>query len=396
MKKIRVGLLVGEFYSNSLPFNNGKGGYGMLARNYITEYIPNDNIEIDTIIGFNKNNKELIHYCDGKKIIYLPKGRRSFIQRFIYKLFKFDVNIYKIVKNYDIFISVEFSQIAFKVLQVLQNIKKSKLILYIQDPRTEEDWKELDTMQKYPQAGYRPNKNYQILLNKLFHQKRLFAISQGNCLIKKAKELYKLPEHLNVDFVPNPIEIPNIPLTELESKQNNIVALGRLDSVKRPWIIGEIAKKLPTYNFYFLGQYHEDDMKKIMEPYTLLNNCHFLGHVEGFEKNRILRDSKILINTSIHEAIPISFLEALAYGLLLVSNRNPDDITSKFGAHIPQINDDGLDSIESFAKEIKFIMENDEYRISIAKKGIDYINGNHSIDNFVQKMRQQIFQTAKA
>lgn len=56
-----------------------------------------------------------------------------------------------------------------------------------------------------------------------------------------------------------------------------------------------------------------------------------MGHVDGEEKKKYLMESKILVNTSIHEAIPISFLEALSYGTLIVSNRNPENLASQFG-----------------------------------------------------------------
>jgi glycosyltransferase involved in cell wall biosynthesis len=204
--------------------------------------------------------------------------------------------------------------------------------------------------------------------------------------------LYNLPDFFHAKFTPNPIIIPNISPVDLQHKNNSIVALGRLDSIKRPWIIGETARRLSEYDFYFLGQYHEERVKKIMEPYYELKNCHFLGHLEGYEKDKILREAKILINTSIHEAVPVSFLEALSYGLCLVSNRNPDNLTSEYGIYTGQINGEGfdIDTAEPFIKGIQQIMENDDLRIKIAEKGIEYIKTYHTIDRFVNDLRQEI------
>lgn len=58
MKKIKVGLLVEEFYDKDL---GGFGGYGILAREYLTKYLSSEEIEIEVIIGSNskKNQKQL-------------------------------------------------------------------------------------------------------------------------------------------------------------------------------------------------------------------------------------------------------------------------------------------------------------------------------------------------
>ena len=52
MEKIKVGLLVEEFYDKDL---GGYGGYGILAREYIAKYLVSEEIEIEVIIGSNKN-----------------------------------------------------------------------------------------------------------------------------------------------------------------------------------------------------------------------------------------------------------------------------------------------------------------------------------------------------
>ena len=66
---MKVALLVEEFFDKEL---GGYGGYGMLAREYIAEYIPDDDLELETFLERSKNPKEMI--LDGKKkVSYIPK-----------------------------------------------------------------------------------------------------------------------------------------------------------------------------------------------------------------------------------------------------------------------------------------------------------------------------------
>ena len=44
------------------------------------------------------------------------------------------------------------------------------------------------------------------------------------------------------------------------------------------------------------------------------------------------------------------FLEALSYGTVLVSNRNPEDLTSKFGIHIGDVLGDGFDKVGALCR----------------------------------------------
>jgi len=39
----------------------------------------------------------------------------------------------------------------------------------------------------------------------------------------------------------------------------------------------------------------------------------------------------VLVNTSVREALPVSFLEALAHGTPIISGENPDGLTEDYG-----------------------------------------------------------------
>lgn len=47
-KKIKVGLIIDEFFG---ALGTAYGGYGFLARRHIAKYIPNENIQIDILLG---------------------------------------------------------------------------------------------------------------------------------------------------------------------------------------------------------------------------------------------------------------------------------------------------------------------------------------------------------
>ena len=228
-------------------------------------------------------------------------------------------------------------------------------------------------------------------------QGRVKFISQGYFLNQKAIDLYNLPADTPIQYLPNPIEIDKNFNVQTYPKKDNIIFLGRIESVKRGWLFCEIAKNMPEYNFYVLGQTFREKSKNesIMAKYQNIPNLHFAGHVDGEEKAKYLKDAKILVNTSIHEALPISFLEALSYGTCLVSNRNPENLTSKFGIWTGQINGDGFDKINLYINAIKTLMTDDKLRSQYAAQGRAYIEKVHNVNNFVRDLRRVIFDTVK-
>ena len=387
MNKIKVGLLVEEFYDEEL---GGFGGYGILAREYIAKYIPNQDIEIEVIIGSNKEKKVRTIEKYGIKIHYLPKNYSSKLDiDFIYfnrvkKFFK--------EQNFDIYLSIEMSRIAYEVMRIEKN---KKLIMWIQDPRPLSDWEEIRTVSNsleynsYLNYYLKWEKKIQTLLKKLREENRLILISQGEFLKEKAKNLYKFPEKIKIKYFPNPIEINDN--FDINEKKDSILFLGRLTAVKRPWIYFELAKILPNYKFYVCGS--GEDLKEIIQKYKDIKNLEFMGQVSGKEKERLLKECKVLVNTSIHEAIPVSFLEAISYGEKIVSCQNPDDITKNNEYYTGVILGDGYESIDKFRYGVEKCIS--EYNEEEIKNSIKRISNNHSISKFITNMRDLILEETK-
>lgn len=373
--KIKVALIVDEYFG---ALDTAYGGYGFLARRYISKYLPDSEIEIEVLLGKGKYNfKSEANVVDGINVYKLPR-RKWFASHWLSK------------KDYSIYLSIELTY--SYVLECEKNIDK-KLILWIQDPRPQYEWDEINTVKLFPEPSYYNQKIYD-LVNEWYKRGCVKFITQGYFLNDKAIDLYNLDSNVEIEYLPNPIDTDPKFIYRHKDKENIIIFLGRIESVKRGWLFCEIAKKMPQYQFYVLGKTFRDDgaNSQIMQPYFEIPNLHFVGHVDGEEKASYLKRAKLLINTSIHEALPISFLEALSYGTLIVSNRNPENLTEKFGIHVGDVLGDGFDKVGLYCDAVSKLMNDDILQEQLAVKAIQYINEVHNVEKFVKNTRKIILQ----
>ncbi len=376
-KKIKVALLIDEFFGGA---GTAFGGYGFLARRYICKYIPDEDIQIDVLLGKGKKYFTAKKYHEDTVDLYrLP--RKKLFSRFWLKK-----------QSYDLYLSIEL--VSDWVLRNEPD-KHKKLLLWIQDPRPMYEWDEINTVTLFPESCYYKQNIYD-LVHQWAEEGRVSFISQGYFLNSKARDLYCLAKETEIKYLPNPIEIDETFNVATYAKQNKIIFLGRIESVKRGWLFCEIAERMPEYEFYILGQsFREKDKNSaIMAKYAAIPNLHFVGHVDGIEKEQYLKDAKILINTSIHEALPISFLEALSYGTLLVSNRNPEDLTAKFGIWVGDVLGDGFDKVDLYTAAVKKILENEPLRRELSKKAVEYVKERHNVPDFVRNLKANIWKMA--
>lgn len=362
---MKIGLIVDEYFGGA---GTAFGGYGFLARHLIAKHLSKF-CEIDVLLGKSDSYRFTAerHIIDNINVYRLPK-RAWFAQKWL------------AIKNYDAYLSIELTD--DYVLKNEKN-KNKKLVLWIQDPRPMYEWDEINTVKLFTETCYYNQAIYD-LVHDWYKQGRVRFISQAHFLNQKAIDLYSLDRNIDITYLPNPIEIDEEFDIKKHQKQNKIIFLGRLESVKRGWLFCEIAKRLPEYQFYVLGQtFRESDRnKEIFAQYQQIPNLHFVGHVEGDEKTEFLKDAKILVNTSIHEALPISFLEALSYGTLIVSNRNPDDLTAKFGVYVGNVLGDGFNKVDLYVSAIQKLMGDEQAMQDLSLQAIEYIKAVHNIKSF--------------
>jgi glycosyltransferase involved in cell wall biosynthesis len=384
--KYRVALLVDEFFGG---WDTAMGGYGVTARKFICRFIPNDEIRIDVLLdayGEREVRQKLVDQTILYRLPRDPAGRQKWLDK----------------QAYNLFLSIEMTETSFKILSEYET--NTRLLYWIRDPRYLEMYlPRLQTVNRMKEAyDWAYIKEVSVWMRGMMRQNRVSFISQGESLSTIAREMYQIPDTVPIQDMAAPVEIEFDYRLNDPPKENKIIFLGRLEAQKRVWIVCEIAKAMPQYEFYVLGATgrgrDEAANKKTLEPYrnpdgsSKIRNLHFTGHVDGDVKNHHIKTAKLLLNTSIWEGIPVSWREALSYGTLIVAAFDRDDIVGRFGTFVGEVMGDGTDeaALKKFTTAIEYWMTHDLERNDIAAKAIEFIRAHHSIAIFTDRMSAAI------
>jgi len=178
-----------------------------------------------------------------------------------------------------------------------------------------------------------------------------------------------------VGFVPNPVKVPDRKIQK--SSEPTVCFLGRWDPQKRVHLMFRIIPKFPRVHFVVIGKsvnkQRDTELKMRLQKFSNVSVLNRILSEE--EKSRILEKSWILINTSVREALPVTFLEACAHKVALLSCVNPDRFVSRFGVHVEQ---------EDFVSGLKRILNGDLWKEK-GKRGYTYVRKHHEIDKVIDR-----------
>lgn len=211
---------------------------------------------------------------------------------------------------------------------------KKKHLITFRDTRNLFDW--------WQEFSYPSLNRMQVLSNYLYEDNPLVhmaarnadaCFTAANFLIPKARSVYRLKK--DPIFLPSPIIIPE---TVKKNETPIVCFVGRFDRRKRPELFFDLAGQFPEVWFEAVGIGRDKKYEQqIMSEYKKYSNLHFRGFVDQFsgdDLNKLLGKSWILVNTSVREGLPTSFLEAAANGCAILSEIDPDGFTSNFGYHV--------------------------------------------------------------
>jgi len=363
---MKVLLVTSEFFEWGLY-----GGFGAFARKLGVELIKRG-IEVDAVIprlSPKQGPHGSIEVIDGIKI---KNVQMNILRTFYKKMYKTDANIIHAQ------CSPLDTALAFKF-----NPKTPKVVTF-QDLRTKEEMQLLAGLQGEwnPQRGIK-NRLENAYIEFLYKRalKRADIFSQAEMLKPKIKMLYGIDPQ-EIGTLPNFVDIPST-LSACKSDTPSVLWLGRLDDVKRfDWCI-ETARLVPEADFYVLGRSHDEakdheyrSMIENQQEKGRLLNVHMLGFMSGEEKTKMLSKAWILINTSIYECLPVSFLEAFSYKCSILSTRDPDGLTSRFGYS-------GRDP-KDLSNGLRWLIKDDRWR-ELGEAAYEHVKKKHETSECVDK-----------
>ena len=174
----------------------------------------------------------------------------------------------------------------------------------------------------------------------------------GRMLVPKVKSMYRL--RCEPAFLPTPVAVPE---RVEKAARPTVCYMARLDRRKRPRLFLDLARKFPHVRFIVAGKSRNAGWEAALRrDYAGLPNVDFAGFVDQFNDPRhgaILGQSWILVNTATREALPNSFIEAMAHGCAILSGVNPDGIAERFGYHAER---------DDFSNGLAWLLAEDRWR----------------------------------
>lgn len=156
-----------------------------------------------------------------------------------------------------------------------------------------------------------------------------------------------------------------------------------------PAVVEQVSVVFPEVKFILAGVGTREDeqaIKQLIKEKDVEKNVDFPGWVRGEQKDKLLREADIFFLPSYNEGMPMSILDAMGYGLPVVS-------TNVGG--IPKIVHEGENGfccppsqIKSMSDAIVRILENDIDRKQMSQESIKIVQERYSLDIHIDHLEK--------
>ncbi|MEO1476485.1 MAG: glycosyltransferase family 4 protein [Pseudomonadota bacterium] len=386
--RLRLGIIANEFFDARI---SRLGGFGMLSKQIVAAAEGSSNPQIDVDLYWG-DPPDHIRESNEKLEIY---GRPARFPKYKWRREKLSIMAERKVP--DLFLTIDYRE---NYEYYLSMFPRAPMLMWVQDPKTPEDWARIGTTYVPGQEGIEPRGLQYIDCTPLADlvkrrraagYKTIFA-APSPFLEAKVESTYGMMPN-EVASLCYPME-PAPPGPYVKSEKPTVMFLGRLDPQKRPWMLPEIARRMPDVTFRIFGKSHFSG-PGAWEPKDLPSNMEMLGHTEGEEKHRLIASSWLHVNPAIHEGLPIAFVEGLQCEVPIVSNVNPERVPERFGAHVGDPHGPGMDQVEPFVAALRDLIDNDDKRQQLGVEGRIWAEQTHSAENFLRSFERLVAQFDK-
>lgn len=371
-QRIKVGILANELFAVEV---GRMGGFGWALRQVTHCFTQDPSLGVDIVLLMGERKKsltQLLSTIHGAPVIWLSDSLWSWAHRLR-------------SEKIDLILSIDYrpNYQAFFML-----LPQTPILIWVRDPWDNQNRAIIGTLrvpghETVPPQGVSPPHTQSLVrmvcLSRLMGRSISFAVTTP-ALVNKITDTYGVKNPI-VSVLPNIVE----PYTGLVHKAERpvIAFLGRLDPVKRPWLLVELARRLPEVVFVIMGQSHFTGSGSWEPSDGIPPNVQFLGHADEETKRQVLETAWLLLNTSIHEGLSVSFLEALAYETPIVSSVNPENVVSRFGEWVGQFGGTGMEGLNSFEAALRRLITDERRRHELGAAGRAWVETTHCRSAFL-------------
>ena len=344
------------------------GGFGFLTRTLGREFASRGH-EV-SVVTPRRGGQGEVESLDGMTVYGFPdhEGKSRALRSFLSRL---DSMGYYRKTDADVFHS---EAVSYNTLVAQMAMPQRPHLITFQDPYDLDEWQKIARVD--PRYRLTPAFRSRLIIENLVLsracRRAASLYAQARFLVPKARRLFRLEK--DPAFLPNPVEVPRRTLR----KAGNPTAcfLARWDPQKRVELFFGLAEAYPDVEFIAMGRSHDPASDAVLRKRCAgIPNLTCTGFVSEDEKSRILERSWALVNTSVREALPVSFLEALAHETPILSGEDPDGLTSSFGRRVQD---------DDYGRGLEDLLKGDGWR-ERGRLGRRYVEEVHEVGRVVDR-----------
>jgi len=373
--RIKLGIVANEFFDRDV----GRiGGFGWAAARVARCFNEDPELGVDVVFLTGEVSEVKIAEGGAERIVHGTRllGLEGDASRYARRVRR---------ERLDLLLLIDYRP---SYQSAIRARRRTPVILWSRDPRPPEDVARVRALEIPGAPGIQPQgvspidctSFARVVRQARWWRRKVLVATTTPFLHAKVPGTYGI-EPRDIFTLPNIIDVPSGPARK--SASPTVVFLARLDPYKRPWIAVELARLFPEATFLFLGQTHFRGAGS-WTPSDLPVNVKLLGHTDGAEKEAALAAAWALVNTSIHEGLPVSFLEALAWETPILSCQNPEDVASRFGVYVGRSDGTGLESLPAFAGGLRRLLDDTPLREGLGAEGRQWVAATHSRSRFLE------------
>jgi glycosyltransferase involved in cell wall biosynthesis len=164
-------------------------------------------------------------------------------------------------------------------------------------------------------------------------------------------------------------------------KETSILWVGRIVSWKRPERIFEVASYLKDHKFVVIGPQNCDDhfYELFIQTLSTFSNIRYIERVDFHDIDTYFQQAQFLLNTSVYEGFPNTFIQAFKNRTPVLSNGvDPDSIIRKNGLGYVS------DSCAEIARFVRTTTDDPGLYQELSEKCFKYANEYHNIDRNIE------------